>query len=466
MSKPAAASRLTRRNFLRRALLATGVALAVPVPQPLAIARARTADLPSGQETITINFWEFGGLLTEIEWFKQQAELFNQSQTRIKVVHTAQDWATRKEKMITTWTSARDQMPDVFTMFHEAIPEFVPLGMLVQFDQEFPSQVEEVKKRVVPEAFLPNVWKDGHLYAMPTYCDLDPALGYNTQMFQDAGLEPPTSWKQIESAAIALTRGDVAGFSFSASSKGSDASIWARMFHAMLGGRWVSDDGKKAQFNDDAGVSLLQWYQDLNVKHKVTPPNLLEMDYMKMVQTFFQSKLAMTPGGIWIPGIAKDIGAPEGFPYIMKVPFPAPDKDQFKFGAYPPASGFITASTSLFMSASSPNKQAAWEWIAWCQRDEFLMGWAGDPIIGRAPIAYAALNSELLAQKQPWLVEPWKNGTLFANRIPQISFTGSVEADKITDEAIANIVSGKAEPKAALDEAAERVQAVLDSLQE
>ncbi|MBU2662749.1 sugar ABC transporter substrate-binding protein [Actinoplanes bogorensis] len=107
--------------------------------------------------------------------------------------------------------------------------------------------------------------EEGKLYAIPVK-NYSMGLVYNKTLFKKAGLDaanPPKTWAEVRAAAkkIAATGGGVAGYSeYSAGNTGGwhfTAETYSQ------GGRVLSEDGKKAAFNDAAGKQVLQNLKDM-----------------------------------------------------------------------------------------------------------------------------------------------------------------------------------------------------------
>ena len=106
---------------------------------------------------------------------------------------------------------------------------------------------------------------DGKLYAVPVK-NYSMGLVYNKTLFKKAGLDPntpPKTWAEVRTAAkkIAGLGGGVAGFSeYSAGNTGGwhfTAELYSQ------GGQVLSEDGKKADFNNPMGKQVLQNLKDM-----------------------------------------------------------------------------------------------------------------------------------------------------------------------------------------------------------
>src|SRR5690606_2890993 len=86
---------------------------------------------------------------------------------------------------------------------------------------------------------------DGTLYGLARSVN-SLALFYNTRMLADAGIDPPTTWEELRTAAAELTRGDTYGVAFSASPDADGVYQFLPFF-------W-SAGGDEAHLDDGAGV--------------------------------------------------------------------------------------------------------------------------------------------------------------------------------------------------------------------
>ncbi|MEU8813529.1 sugar ABC transporter substrate-binding protein [Actinoplanes sp. NPDC048796] len=113
---------------------------------------------------------------------------------------------------------------------------------------------------------LKEVFTDGgKLYAVPVK-NYSMGLVYNKALFKKAGLDPaapPKTWAEVRTAAkkISALGGGIAGFSeYSAGNTGGwhfTAEIYSQ------GGQVLSEDGKKADFNNAQGKQVLQNLKDM-----------------------------------------------------------------------------------------------------------------------------------------------------------------------------------------------------------
>ncbi len=112
-------------------------------------------------------------------------------------------WEVLKTRM------ASDNEPDIFYMDLFQSPQFIDAGRLAPLDDALTEEDRADFEESLLDAFT---GEDGVLYGIPKdFSTL--ALFYNVQMFEEAGLEPPTTWEELEAAATALTKDGVVGLS-------------------------------------------------------------------------------------------------------------------------------------------------------------------------------------------------------------------------------------------------------------
>jgi ABC-type glycerol-3-phosphate transport system substrate-binding protein len=130
---------------------------------------------------------------------------------------------------------------------------------------------EYVTKDTVPtwgdvdEAAKATFTDGGKLYGIPTK-NYSMGLVYNKRLFEQAGLDvknPPKTWPEVRAAAkkIAALGNGIAGYAeYSAGNTGGwhfTAELYAQ------GGQMVTEDGKKADFNNPMGKQVLQNLKDM-----------------------------------------------------------------------------------------------------------------------------------------------------------------------------------------------------------
>jgi multiple sugar transport system substrate-binding protein len=196
-----------------------------------------------------------------------------------------------------------------------------------------------------------TVTYDNKVYGVPIVTERE-IVYYRKDLFQQAGLQPPTTLEELTAAAKKLT--DPSKQQYGIVMRGQRAAA-VTQFSSFLyseGGDWVKD-GKSAIDTPEA-LSAYKIYGDLLKNYG--PQGTLNMSWPQAVALFQQGKVAM-----WIDAdsLYTNVLDPSKSTVADKVgyaQFPAG-----KAGSKP----YNVTSWALGMNASSNNKDAAWEFIKW-----------------------------------------------------------------------------------------------------
>ncbi|MEW6242351.1 MAG: ABC transporter substrate-binding protein [Chloroflexota bacterium] len=121
-------------------------------------------------------------------------------------------------------------------------------------------------------AFLANSYYDGQLWSIP-FQRSAVVLYYNADMFEQAGLEPPTSWDSWAAAAqtLTVTSGDATNWGMHFS---SDWPYWLFQPLAIGNGQNIFVDDCHVAFNDPKVIEAIQYYNDLSAVYGAMPPGV------------------------------------------------------------------------------------------------------------------------------------------------------------------------------------------------
>ena len=146
-------------------------------------------------------------------------------------------------------------------------PEWIDEGVLVDleplaaergFDTSafFPGYLDAFRG---PEGGIYGFPKDGNTLAM----------AYNTAMLEEAGIEPPTNWEELQAAAEALTTGDQKAFCLNHSLDRALAFIYQN------GGALLSDDKSQNTFDSqETRDALARTWAGSPTGRRHAPPTL------------------------------------------------------------------------------------------------------------------------------------------------------------------------------------------------
>ncbi len=431
------------RRWMSTLLLLTVLALLMPVG-------------PVGaEEPVEIQVWRFGGIVPEHEWEKEMIAKWNEENPDIQVVWTNQDWATKREKVISAFKAK--QLPDIMTLDGPSIPDFVRLGIIQALDDVDAELVASWKDRFVPEIWATTIY-EGKFYAIPTYVDVTTFLSYNKAYVE----EPPTTWTELKEVATSLKEEhpDVIPVVLAATKGTNDVNLWEGVAYAN-GCRWLNEAGDTVVINDQGCVDALQLYADL-VTAGLTEDNPQEIDYYKAIVLLLEESAIMSQGMSWVKAIDSEVEGSKNPDYSLTV-FP---KNEEPTGSYPPANVIMAPTTAAMLTTQSQNVEAAMKFLDFFASQEFQAGWDGNPIPGRVPATKENWESPDIVEVYPDLVELYHEGTLFEGAVPMPAFPGLVQMETYMGEALQAVVMGLKDAQTALDEVAAKSQKVLEEVSE
>ncbi|MBV8083884.1 MAG: extracellular solute-binding protein, partial [Chloroflexi bacterium] len=271
---------------------------------------------------------------------------------------------------------------------------------------------------------------------------------YNTDLMSAAGISQiPTTWDQFSTDMKAMQ--DYAkkqGIPWTSAYALNDGASNVDFEIMSRGGQLITDDQKKSLFNNDAAVAALQMNADLMKYGASYLPNGFDWENDLAAQKTIARMDSSTSYAFIDPLIAK---APKPFKYTA---------------AAPPTDGThkvtVMYGANIAIFKTTPQKQeAAWEFIKWFTDTAQTAQWSIKthylPI--RQSAAKSADYSAALAQSQP--LKAAFDSLAIAKPEPPAS--GWQQVRDILQQTMDAVVSGKAQPKQALDDAQKKADAAL-----
>ncbi|MFI9583272.1 ABC transporter substrate-binding protein [Streptomyces sp. NPDC052236] len=229
------------------------------------------------------------------------------------------------------------------------------------------------------------------MYSVPTSAN-NGTLWYRTDLFTQAGLEPPTTWSKFYAAAEKLTDADKNKFGYTI--RGGGGSI-AQALDAMYGQSGITSFWKdhKTTVNDPKNVEALEKYVALY--KKATPSADVNNDFIKMVAQWDKGQIGMLSHNL---GSYQDHVKALGEDKFKGIPNPSMD-DGKRVQISSPVDG-------LGLFKNSKNKAAAWKFIEFAASHQSNSKWnesagsipantdaAGDAWIQKAEPTSAAMKA-------------------------------------------------------------------------
>lgn len=270
------------------------------------------------------------------------------------------------------------------------------------------------------------------------------ALVYNKQLFDAAGVAHPTAawtWDDFRQAAAKLTDPAKKQFGWAYVADASEDTVWR--FDALLwqaGGDVLTSDNQHAAFNSDAGVRAATLLQQMaTVDHSI----YLDNGNGTYANLFNSGKIAMLFTGPW------DLSGFTDVDYGVEV-LPGDQNHQTISGP----------DQWVMFDNGDARRKAAWEFLKWFTAPEQAMRWSLDT--GDLPIRASQADLPAYQQyvaKYPGVEKFVENEANAEKARPVIA--SYAEVSQAMGQAIQAVLLGKAQPKGALDAAAEQVDQVL-----
>jgi len=371
--------------------------------------------------TGTIRAANWGGNPTENSLVKKYEADFMAKYPKIKV--TQEEIPDHFEDKIKTEMSANNE-PDAMYVSTALMNFAAPNGRLLDLNPLMS------KWGVSADEFIPTLmtpWQlSGKQYALPKdFGDL--VLFYNKSMFSAAGLQTPTSWDDIKSAAKTLTKGSVKGLSLPADAARFDAFLFG------YGGQVLSSDKTKAVFNDSKAQDALTFYSSFQLQDKSSDlPDKLGATWPG--DAFGKQKAAMVIEGGWL------------IPYMHDT-YPSVSYGSIKLPKFPVKESSLLFTNGWGCSAKTKNQDACMLFVKYM---------TGKVVQQQVLQSGFALPSRKDLGTDPAITSNPDVKNLFDSATFATAWTFGPHESKINDaqnNAIQSVLLGKSDVKTALDKA-------------
>lgn len=192
--------------------------------------------------------------------------------------------------------------------------------------------------------------EDGDYFTLP-YVHNSVVLWYNKPMLEAAGIEPPTTWDELEAAAAAMTHDDQYGILIpSSTSMVTSQGLYS--FIASNGGDLVDPENPDTvTFDEPEAVEALEFYGSLA---QYSPPGSGAYDRPEAQAAMTTGKLGMFVYGSWMQS-ALDAAGPEVAEQFGVVPVPSNDGE----------GGAFMGNLSLFAFSDSEHPEETKEFLSY-----------------------------------------------------------------------------------------------------
>lgn len=397
----------------------------------LALSGCAASDSGSADSPVTITYTNFISNDGNEENLQTIVDAFEEENPDITVEVTTLPYADYGTALQTDL--AAGTVSDVFDIEYANYAQYQANGVLAELPVENP----DAYRQSVLEAYQ----TDGVQYALPSSFSTV-VLFYNSDLFDAAGLEYPTSdwtWADEQAAAEALT--DAA-----AGVWGSHQPVSFHEYYKVLaqnGGEFLNGDGTEVAFNSPEGIEAAEW---LVGKSGTVMPTIEQGQGTPDFDSnlFVDGKLAMVHTGIWMFGAFAD--APFGWDIAVEP------------GNTEQASALF--SNAVGVSAGSEHIEAATAFAEFLTSSDVMVqtrldaGWELPAISDEAALAgYLELG------------DPGNRQAVFDSleqvALPPVVAEGQQEMQDIMTEELVEAQAGRKTVEEALASAEERINAAI-----
>ena len=195
---------------------------------------------------------------------------------------------------------ASGQAPDILNI--DVFANYAEEGLLMPVSDYCP---EELYKDFFP-SFIDQSVMDGTVWAVPDLASAR-ALYYNVDMFEEMGIEVPTTWAELEEASETILDfygGDVYPWGIDMTTDEGQAAF---AYYTWGNNGGFVDENNEWAVNSDANVEAIQYAVDL-VKNGYTNPNPETQTRYDLQDMFAAGKLAMCIAPNSMPTYCADKG--------------------------------------------------------------------------------------------------------------------------------------------------------------
>ncbi len=396
-------------------------------------------DVDGSGKTLTV--WIMEGTNPDAEPYVEELTSTFEEETGAELDVQFVPWAEAHDKFVKS--IAGGTTPDVAEVGTTWTPEFAEAGALVDL-------TDAVSDAGLDSDLVEGLRQAGtvedSLYGMPWYSGVRSVV-YRTDVFEQAGVEPPTTWDELVTVGekIKAQQPDLLPFPVAGDSEyGVYPFIWGNGgdLATESDGTWTSAiDSPEAQ----EGVSF---YTGLATEHGFSSPAATTWDEADLSDAFSRGDVAMMIAGSWTPSALVEAN-PDLEGKIGAFPIPGPD------GGLSPS--FLGGShLGIFDSTEDPD--LAFALVEMMSTGDLAATWGEQS--GYFPGTNALLE-EIEAEGDP-LVAPFAQQEADAGRsVPVTPLYGQVQGKKTVSAMLQSILAGKATVEEATAEAADEMDEIF-----
>ncbi|WP_394925129.1 ABC transporter substrate-binding protein [uncultured Robinsoniella sp.] len=378
----------------------------------------KSADQGTKEEPIVLEVWSHHSD-PQAQVLRELGEKYSEATGENVVVnYTEVAWDDYIGTKLTTAFAAGDG-PDIFTTCPPQIARYVSAGIAMPLDDYL---TEDMRNDFTP-SYIEGVTFDDQVYAIPTQGELL-ALYYDKDVFEEAGLKPPTTWEEMIADAKQLTTQTRAGLTMRVADDSSVVFDWLPLLWST--GADIMDISAKKSLLDSQGVAdSLQVYTDLMSSGAL---NIKPSRNADEIGILCDGETAMQICGTWaISSIEEDY--PDS--NIGVVPYPVQKAGDEVSSA---AGGWSMVVNAQSKKAETAAKLITWAFaqdteipVEWCTKVSFCYP-TRDSVLKEASDVYknglrAVFTEDIFGHEKPELRAPAEVYKILQDMIQQSMYT-------------------------------------------
>jgi len=212
---------------------------------------------------VTVEIWHtYNG--KQAAALNEIADAFNASQTAYKVDVKTQDYSGFND---TVYNAVANGIgPSIIFNYGTTAVDYANAGLAIDINKYIKQDNKKKDKQMqnlidsLPEAMKTDClgFEDGGIYYLPG-CTTGPVYFYNKTLFKELGLNPPTTWKELEEVAKTIyEKKGIPGYI--ADGDGLVDNFQEMVMQNGLG--YIDVKNKKVTFCTDKMVEMYEWYAE------------------------------------------------------------------------------------------------------------------------------------------------------------------------------------------------------------
>ena len=392
-----------------------------------------------------LTFWTFlatQGTDPRSTALRNIVEGFNKSQSKYAVKVESINFA-RIDNVVIQSTAA-GQGPDILNVYTDQLPMHVAAKTVQPLDTYFAKLPAAAQKDFVMD--LDFVRYDGKLMALPWETRVW-LLWYRKDLLDKAGAAAPKTTDELAQTAAKITTEQIMGFGFGASTGALGAGAMEAFVALFWGaGGQLFDAKGNTTVNSDAGVRTLTYFRDLVTKSKGMRASVAAMSVEDALTAVRAGTIGMTLMGSFRVGAARNAAATGANLQTAPVPGWTADK---------PSPARLGGQT-LTIGTNTKEPEGAWAFIQYYENPASQLEFAK---AGVMPSRLSTYDDKFF--KDDPAAKDMQQWTDYAKRYGRMEKTPK-DFSKLSEEiakAVQKVIVQGADPKAALDEAAQAYNA-------